>query len=151
MKKLFLIVWMLLTAGSASFAQQTAPPVATEQPTVSLAMAAPQPVSDSLRQAVHRLFKWSRLYGTIGAVSGGLMVAGAIGYIARDDDDWSTGVNLALGANALAMGSISMVRFSRRRERELMKALEQGQPLPPYVTYWMPLIPQKSRKKQRLD
>jgi hypothetical protein len=75
------------------------------------------------------------------------MVAGATSYIARDDDDWSTGVELVLGANALAMGTISMVRFSRRRERELMAALEKGQPLPPYVTYWMPLIPPKRSKK----
>ncbi|MGY2134161.1 hypothetical protein ACW9KT_18155 [Hymenobacter sp. HD11105] len=152
MKKLFLIVCVLLAASSASFSQQNMPLIATEQSSALPAMAATtQPISDSLRQAVHRLFKWSRLYGTIGAVSGGLMVAGAIGYIARDDDDWSTGVNLALGANALTMGSISMVRFSRRRERELMKALEQGQPMPPYVTYWMPLIPSKSKKKQRLN
>lgn len=150
MKKLFLIVWVLLAASNASFSQQTAPPVATETPVPSPVMAAAtQPVSDSLRQAVHRLFKWSRLYGTIGAVSGGLMVAGAISYISRNDDDWSTGVNLALGANALLIGSSGMVRFSRRRERELMKALEKGQPLPPYVTCWAPLIPAKGKKKHR--
>lgn len=146
MKKLFLIGGILLATSSASFAQQTEPPIATEPPTASAATTRPV-VSDSLRQVVHRLFKWSRLYGTIGAVSGGLVVAGAISYRARDDDDWSTGVNLALGANALAMGSISMVRFSRRHERELLKALEQGHPMPPYVTYWAPLIPAKSKKR----
>jgi hypothetical protein len=142
MRKICVLLWLLMVISVAGFAQQTVPPPASS----SVQMAA-QPVPDSVRQVLHKLFKRGRLFGTISAISGGLMVGGAVSYIARDDDDWSTGVNLALGVNSLAMGTISMVRFSRRQERKLMAALEQGQPLPPYVANWMPLIPPKGKKK----
>jgi hypothetical protein len=148
MKKLFLIVCVLLVANLASYSQQTVPPIAIEQPAASPAMAAAtRPLSDSLRQAVHRLFKRSRLYGTIGAASGSIMIASATNYIAKGDADWITGVNLALGFNALTLSTINMVRFNRQRERELLKALEQGQPMPLYVAYSMSLIPQKKKSK----
>lgn len=113
-------------------------------------MVAPaRPVPDSVRQALHRLFKRGRLFSTISAISGGLIVGGATSYIIRKDDDWRTGVDLALGANAVIMGVSGMVNFSHRRERQLLATLEQGQPLPPYYTYWMPLLTPKSKKKNK--
>lgn len=147
MKKLFLIVWVVLAASSAGFSQQAESPVATEPAIVAPA----RPVPDSVRQVLHKLFKRGRLFSTISAISGGMIVGGATSYIIRKDDDWRTGVDLALGANAMIMGVYGMVNFSRRRERELLATLEQGQPIPPYVTYWMPLLTPKSKKKIRVE
>jgi hypothetical protein len=152
MKKLFLIVCVLLAASSTSFSQQAVPPIAKEQSTAApVVEAAAHPVPDSVRQALHKLFKRGRLFSSLSAISGGVFVGGATSYIIRDEDDWRTGVDLALGANALIMGVSGMVHFSRRRERKLLETLEKGQPLPPYYTYWMPLLTPKSKKKERLN
>ena len=147
MRKIFVLLGLLLAMSSGGYAQQTVPPPVVELPSDSPVQIATQPVPDSVRQAIHKLFKRGRFYGTVSAISGGLIVGGSTSYIIRDEDDWRTGVDLVLGANALIMGVSGMVHFSRRRERELVAALEKGQPLPPYYTYWMPLLSPKNKKK----
>ncbi|GAB3229330.1 hypothetical protein GCM10027346_14700 [Hymenobacter seoulensis] len=148
MKKLILLFTLVVALGGASFAQTTVPVTGWYPVDSPGATAVRAPLLDSVRQVVHKLFKWGRLYSTVGAVSGGVMVASAISYIARRDDNWTTGVDLVLGANALAFGTVSMVRFSRKRERKVIADLEQGQPLPPDVAAWVHLVRNNRRKNK---
>lgn len=149
MKRLILIAAFMLSLVEVGVAQKAEPTTSRYLLDSLRAPTVTAPLPDSMRRAVHKLFKWGRLYGTIGALSGGIMVAGAITYVARRDDDWTTGVQLALGANALTFGTISMVRFSRKRERQLLASLEQGEPLPPDVAAWLPLVRTGSQRKKR--
>lgn len=137
--KLIIRFALLLGTTSTSFAQTAAPaPVATT------ALAAPaRPLSDSTRQAVHKLFKWGRLYGLISTVSGGLVLGSSTGYAIGGDTNWKNLGSIAMGGTALALGTTSLVRFSRRREREVLAALERGETLPPYVMLMSPFLPKK--------
>ncbi|SNR86446.1 MULTISPECIES: hypothetical protein [Hymenobacter] len=139
--KLTLVALMLwLAASSTCFAQQTAP-----SPANSVGAYQAGSVSDSTRQVLHRLFKRGRLYGTIGAVAGGMVVAGATSYVARGEGNWQTGIDYVLGTSALASGLTIRVLFSRRNERKLLEDLAQGKPLPDYVVQWLPFA--QKRKK----
>ncbi|AHJ96162.1 hypothetical protein [Hymenobacter swuensis] len=139
MKTIIPIV-LLLGATNASLAQTiTLVPVAPDA-----AVAAPvRPLSDSTRQAVHKLFKWGRLYGLISTVSGGLVLGSSTGYAIGGDTNWKNLGSIAMGGTALALGTTSLVRFSRRRERAVLAALERGETLPPYVMLMSPFLPKK--------
>jgi hypothetical protein len=149
MKKLLLLVTLVVAVATTGFAQKITPPTGGYLVDSLHTTSVTTPLPDSIRQTVHKLFKWGRLYGTVGAVSGGVMVASATTYIANRKDDWSTGVDLCLGANALTFGTISMVRFSRKRERQVLADLEQGQPLPPDVAAWVPLVTKYGQRKKK--
>ncbi|TGD83258.1 hypothetical protein [Hymenobacter wooponensis] len=140
MKKLLLLIVFLLALISSGFSQKTLPATGGYLTDSLHATVARVPLPDSVRQAVHKLFKWGRLYSTVGAVSGGVMVASATTYIANRKDDWGTGVDLCLGTNAMVFGTMGMVRFSCKRERQVLADLEQGQPLPPDVALWFPFV-----------
>ncbi|MBC8082032.1 MAG: hypothetical protein H7Z21_02370, partial [Hymenobacter sp.] len=121
MKGLFVIISLSLSLANAGFAQGTMP-VAVPQtsattPGNALGVSAASTLSDSTRQAVHKLFKRGRLYGTISAVSGGLGFGSGIGYAIGGESFRNTGFSLIGGATALVMGTMGMVQFSRRRER----------------------------------
>lgn len=129
---------LLLGATSTGFAQTTAP-VAPNAAVATLA----RPLSDSTRQAVHKLFKWGRIYGLISTVSGGLVLGSSTGYAIGGDTNWKNLGSIAMGGTALALGTTSLVRFSRRHERAVMVALERGETLPPYVLLMSPFLPKK--------
>ena len=126
--RLIIPVVLLLGAGSTSFAQTATPA---------------RPLSDSTRQAVHKLFKWGRIYGLISTVSGGLVLGSSTGYAIGGDTNWKNIGSIAMGGTAVALGTTSLVRFSRRRERAVLAALERGETLPPYVMLMSPFLPKK--------
>jgi len=138
--KTIIPIILLLGAGSTSFAQDAAP---TTVSPAAAATAPARPLSDSTRQAVHKLFKWGRLYGVISTVSGGLVLGSSTGYAIGGDTNWKNLGSIAMGGTALALGTTSLVRFSRRREREVLAALERGETLPPYVMLMSPFLPKK--------
>ncbi|SNC68425.1 hypothetical protein SAMN06265337_2308 [Hymenobacter gelipurpurascens] len=146
MKNTLVALGLFAASISTGFAQQTTPVIT---PTTTIApVAVPRPLPDSLRQQVHKLFKWGRLASTVGAVSGGLLIGGATSYAVRGDADWSTGINASVGTSAAVMGAMGLVRFSRKRERQLMAQLENGQPLPEDVAAWLPLLTQRGSRKK---
>ena len=149
MKKLLLLIALVLALVSTGFAQKTAPAAGGYLVDSLHATTVTTPLPDSIRHVIHKLFKWGRLYGTVGAVSGGIMVASATTYIANRKDDWGTGVDLCLGTNAVVFGTISMIRFSRKRERQVLADLEQGQPLPPDVAAWLPFMSKVGQRKKK--
>ncbi|RSK47366.1 hypothetical protein [Hymenobacter rigui] len=130
---------LLCAVATTGFAQVIAP--AAQTPTSAPAVY--QPVSDSTRQAVHKLFKWGRLYGLISTVSGGLVLGSSSAYAIGGDMNWKNLGSMAMGGTALALGTTSLVRFSRRHEREVLAALERGETLPPYVMLMSPFLPKK--------
>lgn len=140
MRKVKLAILLVVTTVSVGFAQTTVPNSAGYIAGSLSQNSNSGLLSDSTRQLVHTLFKWGRLYGTIGAVGGGLMTAGSTSYLVRGDQDWSTATNLGLGASAMFFGAVAMVRFSHHREQRVLAALERGQPLPGYVAAWVPLV-----------
>jgi len=81
---------LLLGVGRACVAQHTAPA------TAYAAGASFQTASDSVRQAVHKLFKFGRFISTVGGISGALVLGSSIRYAAKGDADWRTGLDLAL-------------------------------------------------------
>ena len=143
MKVLFLIVSLSLSIVTAGFAQGTVPATVPQAgapvPGNALEMSTASPLSDSTRQVIHKLFKRGRLYGTIGAISGGLLLGSGTGYAIGGETFRNTGYPIIAGATALVVGTMGMVQFSRRREREVLAALERGQPLPAYAVRWLPL------------
>ncbi|MCC3151590.1 hypothetical protein Q3A66_02045 [Hymenobacter sp. BT770] len=146
MRIITLLVLLLLAAGNASFAQVALPaaaeqvgqPSPTDSPRVRAATTAS--LSDSMRQTIHKLFKRGRLFGTISAVSGGVLLGSGTGYALSGESFRNTGFSIIGGVSALVIGTMNMVQFSRRREREVIAALERGQPLPRYAVRWMPLV-----------
>ena len=139
MKNSALSVLLLYAGTTTGFAQVT-----TSAPQIpGMTPAVYRPVSDSTRQAVHKLFKWGRLYGLISTVSGGLVLGSSTGYAIGGDTNWKNLGSLAMGGTALTLGTSSLVRFSRRREREVLAALERGEALPSYVMLMSPFLPKK--------
>ena len=132
--KTFILLLLLVVASHLGVAQQA--PAVVGYPTP----VAQQPVSDSLRHAIHKLFKMGRLISIAGGASGGLLVGSTVSYAVRGDTDWSTGLDLFFGANSLALGIHGMVQFSRKRERQVLADLERGKPLPEYVSTWLPMV-----------
>jgi hypothetical protein len=144
MKALFLVASLMLSFVNAGFAQEAVPPTVPQANAPANANALgtsnASPLSDSTRQAVHKLFKRGRLYGAIGAISGGLVFGSGTGYAIGGEAFRNTGFSLVAGATSLVVGAMGMVQFSRRREREVLAAMERGQPLPAYAVRWLPLI-----------
>ncbi|RZK29811.1 MAG: hypothetical protein EOO63_08245 [Hymenobacter sp.] len=144
--KLFLPLLFVLTAGAECAAQQV--PLAAANPSVVLPdiMMAKRPVTDSVRQAVHQLFKRGRLFSAVGGVSGALVVGSGVTYAVRDGLVWQPITDVLLGGTAVAGGLIGRARYSRRQEKQALAALEQGYGLPPYVAELVPLLPKKNRQ-----
>jgi len=147
MKKANLFVLVLLMAGSAGFAQPTtatAPTLAVSSTTV---LASTKPVSDSMRQMVHKIFKRGRLYSTLGAFAGATVFGSSLGYIIGGHSDWTTGVDLSMGASAASFSVANMIQFNRRHERKVIAALERGEPLPESMAYWVSLLGKRDMKR----
>lgn len=142
MKTIVLAALLLLGAVTVSFAQDSVS-VSTGRNTSYLATT--RPVSDSMRQVVHKLFKWGRLYGLVSTVSGGLVLGSSAGYAIGGDGNWKNVGGILLGGTAVALGTTSLVRFSRRHEREVLAGLERGETVPSYVLLMSPFL-RKSKK-----
>jgi hypothetical protein len=143
--KLFVSVLLVLTTCAECVAQQ----VQDSTPTLSAALTdtvVAKPVADSVRQAVHQLFKRGRLFSTVGGVSGALVVSSGVTYAARGGLVWQPVTDILLGGTAVAGGVIGRARYSRRQERQALAALEQGYPLPPYVAELVPFLPKRNRQ-----
>ena len=134
MKALVLYFFLLIGAGAVCHAQPT--PAAINPVAATAAPALP----DSVRQLVHKLFKRARLFGVLGTVSGGIAASSSTVYAANGDRHWTTIHGLFSGTFVLVTGTIDQIRFSHRRERQVLAALERGQPMPRYVTRSMPLL-----------
>jgi len=100
-----------------------------------------------MRQVVHKVFKRGRLYSTVGAVAGVTVFGSSLGYIIGGRSDWTTGLDLSMGAGAASFGIANMIQFNRRHERELIAALERGEPLPESMAYWVALLGKRSKNK----
>jgi hypothetical protein len=136
MKLLVFLLLTLLICVECTATQQIAPP---DAPTSRL-------LPDSVRQAVHQLFKRGRLYSTIGGVSGVLVATSGVTYAVRDGVGWSSGLDIVLGGSAVVASVLGKARYSRHQERKALSALEQGYPLPAYVAELVPLLPKKNRQ-----
>jgi hypothetical protein len=122
-------------------AQQLPPRASLDTPIPSYSS-----LPDSVRQAVHQLFKRGRLYSTIGGVSGLVVASSGVTYAIRDGAGWSSGIDIVLGGTAVAGGLVGRARYSRRQERQALAALGQGYPLPPYIAEMVPLISKRNRQ-----
>ncbi|RZK29481.1 MAG: hypothetical protein EOO63_08985 [Hymenobacter sp.] len=129
----------LLTCAECTAAQTLSPPAALD---TAVAHALP----DSVRQAVHQLFKRGRLYSSIGGLSGLLVASSGVTYAVRDGVGWSSGLDVVLGGSAVAASIMGKARYSRHQERKALSALEQGYPLPAYVAELVPLLAKKNRQ-----
>jgi hypothetical protein len=140
MKLIVFPLFALLTGIECAAAQQLPP--------ASLEASSPSPTSlpDSVRQAVHQLFKRGRLYSTIGGASGMLVTASGVTYTIRDGVGWSSSIDVVLGGSAVVASVLGKARYSRHQERKALSALEQGYPLPAYVAELVPLLPKKNRQ-----
>ena len=143
MKRFFSLL-LVLTACAEVSAQQAppSPPLRASQTDT----VAARPVTDSVRQAVHQLFKRGRLYSTVGGVSGALVLSSGVTYAVRDGLVWQPVADILLGGTAAAGGILGRARYSRRQERQALAALAQGYPLPPYVAELVPFLPKKNRQ-----
>lgn len=139
MKLIALPLLMLLTCAKSTAAQGLLPPTAL---TAAPASALP----DSVRQAVHQVFKRGRLYSTVGGLSGLLVASSGVTYAVRDGVGWSSGLDVVLGGSAVAASVMGRARYSRHQERKALSALAQGYPLPAYVAELVPLLPKKNRQ-----
>ena len=123
------------------------PCMAQQAPSALLeANASARPLPDSVRQAVHQLFKRGRLWSAVGGVSGGMVLGSGVTYAAKDGMTWQPLVDILLGGTALAGGLTGRAHYSRRREKQTLAALAQGYPLPPYVAEVALLLPKKNRQ-----
>ncbi|WP_310396429.1 hypothetical protein [Hymenobacter sp.] len=123
MKTFVFVALLMLTLGPVCTATaQVVAPAAGEQVAYPGAVAMPRSVPDSVQQAVHKLFKWGRRMSIVSGAGGSFLLGSSLTYPA-----------IGLGATGVASGILGMVRFSRRRERRILAALERGQPLPPYL------------------
>lgn len=131
-----------LWAAGVNCAAQQLPPT-----TVSASSApATRPLPDSVRQAVHQLYKRGRLFSTVGGLSGVLVASSGVVYLANGSSVWQPGIDLLLGGGAIGAGVVGRARYSRRQERKALSALEQGYSLPPYVAELVPLLPKRNRQ-----
>jgi hypothetical protein len=103
-------------------------------------------IPDSVRQAVHQLYKRGRLFSTVGGVSGVVVASSGIVYLVKGAAVWQPGIDLLLGGGAVWAGVIGRTRYSRHQERKALSALEQGYPLPLYVAELVPLLPKRNRQ-----
>ncbi|TVT40644.1 hypothetical protein FNT36_14340 [Hymenobacter setariae] len=129
----------LLTCAECAAAQEISSPASPDAVSASS-------LPDSVRQAVHQLFKRGRLYSTIGGLSGLLVASSGVTYVVRDGVGWSSGIDIVLGGSAVAASAMGKARYSRRQERKVLSALEQGYPLPTYVAELVPLLPKRNRQ-----
>ncbi|UOR06950.1 hypothetical protein MUN82_07565 [Hymenobacter aerilatus] len=134
-KSLLILVCLLLTLSGSSLAQATT--ATSQSASIVDQQALPIPIADSTQQAVHKIFKWGRRLSWAAAVSGGLVTYSGISYTARGDGGWRTGIDMVTGGYAAFIGVQGIVRFNRRHERQVLAALAQGQPVPPYVAQWL--------------
>lgn len=107
---------------------------------------AAKPVPDSVRRAIHQLFKRGRLFSTIGGLSGALVVGSGVSYGVRTGQVWQAGADVLIGSGAVGAGIVGRLRYSRRQERQTLQALERGYRLPHYVTELVPLLPRRSQQ-----
>jgi hypothetical protein len=146
MKNVSLFVSVLLLSGSISFAQSTTTPAVEAAVSSTALLPSTKPLSDSMRQVVHKVFKRGRLYSTVGAVAGATVFGSSLGYIIGGHSDWTTGVDLTMGATAASFSVANMIQFNRRHEREVIAALERGEPLSEFVRNWVPLLSKRDKK-----
>lgn len=139
--KLLTLLLTLCAAGGNCVAQQPQP-VTINAPISSVAARLP----DSVRQAVHQLYKRGRLFSTVGGLSGAVVASSGIVYLANGAAAWQPSIDLLLGGGAIGAGVAGRVRYSRHQERKAISALEQGYPLPPYVAELVPLLPKRNRQ-----
>lgn len=137
-----LLILLPLWAASANCAAQQPQPATVE---VSVAPVAGR-LPDSVRQAVHQLYKRGRLFSTVGGLSGVLVASSGVVYLANGSSVWQPGIDLLLGGGAIGAGVAGRARYSRHQERKALSALEQGYPLPPYVAELAPLLPKRNRQ-----
>jgi hypothetical protein len=142
--KLLLSLLLVLATSRACFAQH-APTVSLEA-SVSVPGLVASPVTDSVRQAVHQLYKRGRLVSTVGGISGVLLLSSGVTYVVKDGMGWQPSIDILLGGSATAGGLIGRARYSRRQERLALAALAQGNSLPPYVAQMVPLISKRNRQ-----
>ena len=121
-----------------------------QQPQAAASSIAPLPearrLPDSVRQAVHQLYKRGRLFSTAGGLSGALVASSGVVYLAKGNAVWQPGIDLLIGGGAVGAGVAGRARYSRRQERKALAALEQGYSLPPYVAELVPLLPKRNRQ-----
>lgn len=144
--KLFVFVLLALTTCAECVAQQAPLGAPASSAALTDTVVARRPVADSVRQAVHQLFKRGRLYSTVGGISGALVVSSGVTYAARGGVVWQPVADILLGGTAVAGGLVGRARYSRRQERQALAALEQGYALPPYVAELVPFLPKKNRR-----
>jgi len=144
MKVLAVLVPALL-AGGPSMAQLALPPATA---TTAARLPAPvfQPLPDSVRQAVQQLFRRGRCYSIIAGVSGLCVLSSGVIYTAREGVNLGTTPNILYGGGAAAAGAIGRAQYSRRRERQVLEALQYGSRLPAYAAEFAPLLPKRSRE-----
>jgi len=118
------------------------------QPAASSINPAPEVrrLPDSVRQAVHQLYKRGRLFSTVGGLSGVLVASSGVVYLTKGSTVWQPGIDLLLGGGAVWAGLAGRARYSRHQERKALSALEQGYSLPPYVAELVPLLPKRNRQ-----
>ena len=148
MKNSILLVLMLFVT-SICFAQSTNSTVPGSEINTSIVQASTKPLSDSMRQVMHKIFKRGRLFSTVGAVAGATMFGSSLGYIIGGRSDWTTGVNLTLGASTTSYGVTNMIQFNRRHERAVIAALERGEPLPESMVQWVAFLGQRSKNRNK--
>ena len=138
MKLVALPLLTLLLCAECTAAQQVLP--------TSLDAPASSALPDSVRQAVHQLFKRGRLYSVIGGASGVLVAGSGLTYAIRDGVGWSSGIDVVLGGSAVVASVLGKARYSCHQERKALSALAQGYSLPAYVAELVPLLPKKNRQ-----
>ena len=136
-----LILLPLCAVSINCMAQQTLPVVldATTLPQVKR-------LPDSVRQAVHQLYKRGRLFSTVGGLSGAVVASSGVVYLAKRTPAWQPGIDLLVGGGAIWAGVVGRARYSRHQERQALSALERGYSLPPYVAELVPLLPKRNRQ-----
>jgi hypothetical protein len=139
--KLLILLLPLCAVGVDCMAQQI-PPVAIDANNLPQAKRLP----DSVRQAVHQLYKRGRLFSTVGGLSGAVVASSGVVYLAKGTPVWQPGIDLLLGGGAVWAGVVGRAHYSRHQERKALSALEQGYPLPPYVAELVPLLPKRNRQ-----
>lgn len=136
-----LLAWASLTSCLAQSPALPLPPVMLAGPNDSVA----NPVPDSVRQAVHKLFHRGRCYSLLAGLSGACLLSSGIIYTAREGVSLGTTPNILYGGGVAAAGIIGRAQYSRRREQQALEALDYGYRLPAYVAEFAPLLPKRNR------
>jgi hypothetical protein len=139
--KLLILLLPLAVANTNCLSQQPQPAASSITPSPEA-----RRLPDSVRQAVHQLYKRGRLFSTVGGLSGALVASSGVVYLAKGSTVWQPGLDLLLGGGAAWIGVVGRARYSRRQERKALSALEQGYSLPPYVAELVPLLPKRNRQ-----